>query len=179
MTQMTLADVEAMQRGSSTAAELLKERAELIAEFYQNLSDIDGRIKEALGSDFLIDFPSPPSRSRVARQEAGQRRPSGNGRKERKRNRHALPWYILVAMQQEGGSDVSEESIVGRVLDMGYQSNADDFHNSVYTTLYTMQRNKQVKKSSEKDRVWNLTSAGVKQAQKNLAELEEEQKEEE
>lgn len=68
------------------------------------------------------------------------------------------------------GDEVSEATIVEKVVAMGYQSNAHDFHNSVYTTLYTLQRKGLVKKSSAGERMWILTDRGTKQADENVAE---------
>lgn len=182
MSQLTVQDVEQMQQGSSLLSELYAEKAELEAEFVNQLADIEERIHEAGG-------PAPGRQSAPAAARGGRstsRRTASSSssdsddlapRTPRARNPHSLEWYILVVMQEAGGHDVSEAHLVEKILEMGYQTNATDFHNSVYTTLYTMQRKKFVKKSEE-ERHWKLMSKGSKEGEKAYAEYEEEQEQE-
>jgi len=163
MSEPTLADVQAMQQGSSLAAELFKERAELIEEFHAQLASIDDRIRHALG-DMLLSTVCRDGSNRASTATKRQRR------NPRARNPHPLPWYILIVMCEAAGVEVSESTIVEKVLAMGFTSSADDFHNSIYTTLYTLKRSGLVKKSSANEMAWTLTDEGSKQAKKSVAE---------
>ncbi len=170
MSEPTLADVQAMQQGSSLAAELFKERAELIEEFHALLASIDDRIRDALGDMLLPTVGGSPVLSGRDGSSRASTATKPQRRNPRARNPHPLPWYILIVMWEAASVEVSESAIVEKVLAMGFASSADDFHNSIYTTLYTLHRNGLVKKSSANENVWTLTDEGSKQAKKNLAE---------
>src|SRR5690606_24289699 len=98
MGELTLADVEAMQQGSSLAAELFKERAELIDEFHAQLASIDDRLRDALGDMLLPTAGGSPVLSGRDGSNKASTATKRRRRKTRARNPHPLPWYILIVM---------------------------------------------------------------------------------
>lgn len=168
---VTLGDFEQMQQESAKLAELYAERSELITDFIVQLGEIDERINDETGGGGRRNTPSVVASSPNA---TGQPSNRSVRRTPRASNRHSLPWHLLVAMHEEGGEGVSEAVMVEKVLEMGYKTNAGDFHNSIYTTLHTMRRKDNFVKKGDGERSWDLTAKGSKIAAKNSAEWDEE-----
>ena len=177
MATVTASDLAEMlssgEQDTETLEELIavhKERNEFLAQSLDGLSEIDDRLA-ALQEKLGMGTTSSSKRTSAKSATGGSKRGHKTARSP-SRNPYNLNWYIRQVMSKSTGV-VTEDKIVEGVVEMGYTSNAADLSNSVYTTLYKMQKAEKVyakKDGKEKKevatvkkeggRAWKLTAAG-------------------